>query len=104
MTQRFRVTITRAVYDELAEIHAYAASDSPDQAADLLRAILSKIETLDTMPSASPRYGRRRSTGLPVQVTHEHSFKIYYTVDRLQPEVVVLTVIRAARRQPRRFE
>src|SRR4051794_30138882 len=51
----FRVVITDRALKDLREIRDYIARKSPDNAADFLRKILDRIDTIEGSPEAYPK-------------------------------------------------
>jgi toxin ParE1/3/4 len=82
---------------DLTDIADYIQTESPQGARRVREAILESLE----LAAHFPRIGRQQSvTGVRKVVTRRYGYLIYYLLDEVSDELVVLTIQHPAREQP----
>ena len=85
----------RAVQD-LADIAAYIHQQNPPAALRVRSAILESLQNLVLFP----HIGRRQTVeGVRKLVTRRYPYLVYYTIDNVADEIIVLTIQHPARDQ-----
>ena len=86
----------RAVQD-LADIAAYIHEQNPPAALRVRSAILESLQNLVLYP----HIGRRQTVeGVRKLVTRRYPYLVYYTIDDVADEIIILTIQHPARDQP----
>lgn len=89
------VSFTRRAVADLEEIAAYLHERSPYGATRVRSAILHTLENL----ARFPRLGRSQAVeGVRKFGTPRYPYLIYYTIDELNDQIVVLSIRHSARR------
>src|SRR5262245_61887509 len=92
MKLRFTPRATR----DLAEIADYIRECNPAAALKVRSAILKTLQDV----AAFPHMGRRQTVeGVRKIVTHRYRYLVYYTVDAVANEVIVISIRHPARRR-----
>ena len=100
----FRVRFSGPILRSLGSISDYISADSPQNADEVLAAILDLIESLEIMPGRFRRVGKSSQNGSPIHMATTHSFNIYYRIDSADETVTIVLLQRGARRKPRHFD
>ena len=86
----------RAVLDPI-EIAEYLREANPAAAKAVRSAILNSLQTLTKFPLI----GRRQNVeGVRKLITPKYHYLVYYSVDRVRDEIVILTIRHSARKRP----
>ncbi len=96
----FTVLILPAAERDLEDIHTYVSADSPRAAHRVTEALLDAARTLRTLPLRYPAIHRRAFRQRARSMTC-FNYRIVYTVRG--SAVIVLRMLHAARRLPRRI-
>jgi plasmid stabilization system protein ParE len=89
-----RLRFTPRATQDLADIADYIRERNPNAALRVRAAILDSLQDLVLFPEL----GRRQILeGVRKLVTRKYSYLVYYTLDRVADEVVVLTIQHHAR-------
>jgi len=104
MTGEYRIHITDRALHNLEAISNYISTDSPQNAARMVRRILDGIDDLAFMPKRFRIAGRSRKLGNVIHARVVRPYIVYYRVDD-SPKYVFITEVRhGARLQPDSFE
>jgi plasmid stabilization system protein ParE len=91
-----KLRFTPRAAKDLTEIAAFIRRESPHSAGPVRAAILRSLERLVAFPSM----GRRQKTpGVRKFVAHRYGYVIYYAIDTVADELVVLSVRHSAQRR-----
>jgi plasmid stabilization system protein ParE len=104
MSEVYHVIISDAALVDLEAITDYISLQSPQNAALVAERIVSQIDGLSEQPARFRAVGKRRSTAAPVHSIPVSSYVVYYSIEVAPRAVVVLTIRRGSRHQPKRFE
>jgi len=89
-----KLRFTRRAVENLAEIATYLRERNPVAAKRVRAAVLESLRILTLYPNA----GRSQTTeGVRKLVTRKYSYLVYYTVDELAEEVIILGIKHPAR-------
>jgi toxin ParE1/3/4 len=99
----FRVSFTDRSDSDLAEIEAYIARRSPENAGKFIGELVRRAESLSRIPQHN-LVEDLKVDGRSVRTLPVGSYVIYYTVDEEKAEVDILTIRHGARRPPRKFD
>ena len=100
----YRPVIVPRAAAEIDEIGAYyTAAGSPEAAATVVDAILSRVDSLRRLPLRHKVYESRKAAEVSVRMVPAGNYLIYYRVDTAARQVRILRVLHGARRQPKRF-
>jgi addiction module RelE/StbE family toxin len=89
-----RLRVTPRAFRDLEEISNYIRERNPQAAARVSSAIQESLRLLPTFP----QLGRQQATtGVRKIVTRRYPYLVYYRVDKVNAEVVILTVQHPAR-------
>jgi plasmid stabilization system protein ParE len=97
----YKVIITERALRDLQEIASYIRESSPQNAELVADRVVAAIDSLKTMPQRFKCVVTSRKRKLPIHAVVVAPFIIYYSIG--DAVVHVLTVVRAAKRQPRHF-
>jgi toxin ParE1/3/4 len=100
MPETYRVRITPSALKDLEGIFDYIATDSPQNAAGMIRKLIDAIDSLDLLPyrydvprTGSPR--NRQTRSMPVR-----PYLVRYRVEERNKAVYILRIRHGARRRP----
>ena len=89
-----KLRFTRRAVDNIVELADYIRARNPDAAEAVRTAIYNSLTNLLLFP----KVGRLQTTeGVRKLVTRKYSYLIYYTVDEVAEEIIVLSVKHSAR-------
>ena len=89
-----KLRFTRRAVDNIAELADYIRARNPEAAEAVRSAIYDSLANLLLFPNV----GRQQITeGVRKLVTRKYSYLIYYTVDEIAEEIVILSVKHSAR-------
>ena len=89
-----KLRFTRRAVDNIAELADYIRARNPEAAEAVRSAIYDSLANLLLFPNV----GRQQTTeGVRKLVTRKYSYLIYYTVDEIAEEIVILSVKHSAR-------
>ena len=89
-----KLRFTRRAVDNIAELADYIRARNAEAAEAVRTAIYDSLANLLVFPNV----GRQQTTeGVRKLVTRKYSYLIYYTVDEVAEEIVVLSVKHSAR-------
>jgi plasmid stabilization system protein ParE len=95
-----KLRFTRRAVDNIAELADYIRARNLEAAEAVRTAIYDSLANLLLFPNV----GRQQTTeGVRKLVTRKYSYLIYYTVDEVAEEIVVLSVSQCARARPSDF-
>jgi addiction module RelE/StbE family toxin len=91
-----RLRFTRQATQDLVAIADYIRERNPNSAARVRAAILDSIQNLLIFPEI----GRRQKVeGVRKLVTRKYPYLVYYSIDELAEEIVVIAIQHPARRR-----
>lgn len=89
-----KLRFTRRAVDNIVELADYIRARNPEAAEAVRAAIYNSLTNLLLFPNV----GRLQTTeGVRKLVTRKYSYLIYYTVDEVAEEIIVLSVKHSAR-------
>ena len=103
MPDRYRIIISPRASADLHGVHKYIETESPQNAAGVLDALIRAINSLEQLPHRHRVYQGRREPSAAVRRMPVPPYLVYYRVDDKNRPVEVVTVRHGRRRQPRRF-
>src|SRR5690349_266029 len=103
MSQHYRVRLTQQALDDLEEIHAFIAKDSPQNAALMIERIFDSIDLLEIFPHRTVVERQTPSLKYPVRSLPVKPYVIYFRVIDEEHVVVIRHIRHGARQQPGRF-
>jgi toxin ParE1/3/4 len=91
-----KLYFTRQAKDDLESIADYIHQQNPEAALRVRDAIIDSLRTLVLFP----RIGRRQNiSGVRKILTRRYRYFVYYSVDDLAEEIVILTIQHPARKR-----
>jgi plasmid stabilization system protein ParE len=101
MIQRYHVILSPRSLSDLFDIHTFIATDSPQNAAEVIERLLVAIEHLDVVPRRYPVYQGKRQPTEAVRRMPVLPFFVYYRIKEPNRSVEIITIRHGHRRQPR---
>ena len=100
MPLTYRIRITPRALADLTEIFDFIKGNSPQNAAKMIRALLSAIDGLDILPHRFdvPRGGSAR--GRDIRSMPVWPYLVRYRIDEARTTVLILRIRHGARRRP----
>jgi toxin ParE1/3/4 len=104
MPEVYEVKITGEAGSDLAAIHQYISTDSPQNADAVVDRLLISIDSLERLPHRYKVYRRGSRPGRVIRSMPVPPFVVYYEIRDDDRVVRILTVRHGAQRRPRSFE
>ena len=101
MPEHYRISLTHRASDDLVNICAYIAQDSPTNAALVAQEIVNAFDSLELLPRRYRIHERRSDPAKTVHAMPVPPFIVYYRVVERRKVVEVAAVRHGHQRQPR---